>query len=86
MSNEEEKKLRLNCFSDFQRSAVSYISNPLGKTHLIFINHGVELIRILGVAKLTDMCEKIKKKLISSKTADIRLADKILMVGILAKG
>lgn len=86
MSNEEEKRLRLNCFSDFQRSAVSYVSNPLGKTHLIFINHGMKLIRTLEIAKLIDMCEKIQKKLSSSKTADIRLADKILMVGILAKG
>ena len=83
--SEEEKKIRNNCYVDFYRAATWYYRNPQGNTHLVFFNHGMKLIRSLGLTKLISMCQIIQKKLKNSKVVDIRLADKILTVGLLVK-
>ncbi len=83
--SEKEKKLRANCYVDFYRAATWYYKNPKGNTHLVFFNHGMKLVRLLGLTKLISMCQTIQKKLENSKVVDIRLADKILTVGLLVK-
>ena len=84
MSNEEIIKTRLNCYSDFQRSAITYAQNPSGKSFLTFFNHGEKLLEQLDDAKLLSECRLIRSKVSASGSFDIRLADKILTVGILA--
>jgi hypothetical protein len=84
MSNDEKRKLKLNCYSDFQRSAISYVQNPSGKSFLTFFNHGEKLLVQLDDAKLLSECKLIRSEISESGGFDIRLADRILTVGILA--
>ncbi|MGD0523387.1 MAG: hypothetical protein ABSA43_02405 [Candidatus Microgenomates bacterium] len=84
MSNEEKRNLKLNCYSDFQRSAITYVQNPFGKSHLTFFNHGEKLLNELGDEKLLGECKLIRSKILKSRRFNINLADKILTVGILA--
>ncbi|KKQ53024.1 hypothetical protein A2865_02710 [Candidatus Woesebacteria bacterium RIFCSPHIGHO2_01_FULL_39_17] len=86
MSNKENF---LNCYQDLQRAAVSYIKNPKGSTHILFIDHALKILEKLGDRKANLFKIRIvdlKRKLKSTKKASSHnLADEILTIGLLLK-
>lgn len=84
-----EKALLNNCALDLQRAACWYYLNPKGKTHFIFIDHALTVLKKLKnnstAKKASEKIEEIKRELLSCSGADIYLADKILTIGCLLK-
>ena len=88
MSKNNHNKL-LNCSLDFQRAACSYCTNPRGKTHLVFLKHGLEILKTIKngrAKKLFSEGVKIEKTLLKNgQKRNIGLADKLLTFGLMMK-
>ena len=80
MSNEEIKKIKLNCLTDFQRAAILYTQNG---SWSIFFNHGQTLLQKLNSNKLLEECNHIQQ-MIDQKEKIEYVSDRLLTVGLMA--
>lgn len=80
-----------NCFSDLQRSALSYYQNPQGKNHLVFLAHAKKILANIRNEKAKKFLQRIslieKKIIFPVKDFNQRknIADEILTLGCLMK-
>ena len=79
MSNEEIKKIKLNCLTDFQRAATLYVQNG---SWSIFFDHGQTLLQKLNSKKLLQECKHIQQ-MIDQKEKTEYISDRLLTVGLM---
>jgi len=79
MSEEELKKIKLNCLTDFQRAAMLCL---IKSNYMVFMEHGLKLLKQIGNNQL--LTEYDKTLSLISKLPPEKSSDRILTLGILA--
>ena len=80
MSNEELKRIKLDCLTDFQRAAMLYLN---GGGYMVFFKHGMGLLKKINRDNLVKECLKVNE-MISAGEKKNKVADRLLTVGLMA--